>query len=198
MKKKNRYGYNEQDERSFWDDVVDFVKVFVITGVVVFLFVQLIATPVQVDGHSMVPTLLDKEFGFTSRVANFYRPVQRFDVVVISMNEKGKTSNWVKRIIGMPKDTIECRDDVIYINGKAIDESSYLDKNYVKTMKERYGYFTSDFGPVTLKEDEYFVMGDNRPISKDSRYSDVGPVKKSQIYGQGVLVLWPLNQIKVH
>ena len=98
-------------------------------------------------------------------------------------------------MIALPNETIECRDGVVYIDGEALEEP-YLDTAYVEDIEKNQGYFTSDFEPVTLGADEYFVMGDNRVVSADSRV--VGPFTRDQIIGKGVFVLYPLDQIGYH
>lgn len=196
----------EKQETSLGKEIVDFLKVFVVSAVLVMLFANFIAHPVTVVGHSMDPTLADGEYGFTSIVSTKLSEPERNAIVVVTMTDSatGEKSEWVKRIIGMPGDTIECIDDVVYINGAPIDESAYIDEEYKQSLVNQYGYFNktiqgsdnnryvADWGPITLGENEYFVMGDNRPFSKDSRDPDVGPVTKEQIYGKGVFVLYPL------
>ena len=101
---------------------------------------------------------------------------------------------------------MEARNDVVYINGEPLDESGWLDpaqkQEILDEIQESYGReygdFTADFGPVTLGEDQYWVMGDNRPHSKDSRDPSVGAVNRNQIYGDGVLILYPFNKIGGH
>lgn len=203
----------QKKKSGFLAEAWDFIKVFGITLVVVLLFVNLIAHPVNVVGRSMVPTLQDGEYGFTSLISARMSAPARGDVVVITMeadeNGDGQTeeSHWVKRVIGLPGDTVESRNDVIYVNGEPLDESSYIQEDYKNAMIEQFGYFNktadaqgnlSDFGPVTLGEDEYWVMGDNRPYSKDSRSLDVGPVTRDKIYGKGILVLFPFGKMGVH
>lgn len=170
-------------------------------------------TPVRVDGHSMDPTLADSEYLL---VINRL-PIDRFDIVVASESENGKTKEIVKRVIGLPGDTIEYKNDVLYINGKETDEP-YL-KEYIQKFKEDKlqstysgkGFeengdlfrqmaqiaeaFTVDKdGSATftkkLLDDEYLLLGDDRIVSKDSR--QVGAFKKDQIKGEAVLRLWPL------
>lgn len=204
---------NQKKKSGFIAEVWDFIKVFAITLVIVLLFVNLIAHPVNVVGRSMVPTLQDGEYGFTSLISARLSAPKRGEVVVITMDADedgdGKTekTHWVKRVIGLPGDTVESRDDVICVNGEPLDESAYIQVDYKQAMTDQFGYFNkavdengqlSDFGPVTLGEDEYWVMGDNRPYSKDSRSSDVGPVTRDKIYGKGVLVLFPFSKIGVH
>lgn len=170
-------------------------------------------TPVRVDGHSMDPTLTDSEYLLVINKL----PIDRFDIVVASETENGKTKEIVKRVIGLPGETIEYKNDVLYINGKETDEP-YL-KEYIQKFKEDKlqstysgkGFeengelfrqmaqiaeaFTVDKdGSATftkkLLDDEYLLLGDDRIVSKDSR--QVGAFKKEQIKGEAVLRLWPL------
>ena len=170
-------------------------------------------TPVRVDGHSMDPTLADSEYLLVINKL----PIDRFDIVVASETENGKTKEIVKRVIGLPGETIEYKNDVLYINGKETDEP-YL-KDYIQKFKEDKlqstysgkGFeengelfrqmaqiaeaFTVDKdGSATftkkLLDDEYLLLGDDRIVSKDSR--KVGAFKKEQIKGEAVLRLWPL------
>lgn len=170
-------------------------------------------TPVRVDGHSMDPTLADSEYLLVINKL----PIDRFDIVVASETENGKTKEIVKRVIGLPGETIEYKNDVLYINGKETDEP-YL-KEYIQKFKEDKlqstysgkGFeengelfrqmaqiaeaFTVDRdGSATftkkLLDDEYLLLGDDRIVSKDSR--QVGAFKKEQIKGEAVLRLWPL------
>lgn len=147
-----------------------------ISILVVFLFVAFLFRPVLISGTSMYPTLTDKEFGFSNVIAKNLFGINRDDIVIISTDNK----YIVKRVIGMPGETIACMDGVLYINEEPIDESSYLNSNYIEDLKEKgVQYFTSDFGPVTLNANEYFCLGDNRPDSADSRV--YGAFKKEQI-----------------
>ena len=170
-------------------------------------------TPVRVDGHSMDPTLADSEYLLVINKL----PIDRFDIVVASETENGKTKEIVKRVIGLPGETIEYKNDVLYINGKETDEP-YL-KEYIQKFKEDKlqstysgkGFeengelfrqmaqiaeaFTVDKdGSATftkkLLDDEYLLLGDDRIVSKDSR--QVGAFKREQIKGEAVLRLWPL------
>lgn len=203
--KKNELRYNEDDERTLLEDILGFIKVFVVSAIVILLFVNFVAHPVRVDGRSMYPTLKDGEFGFTNVGGVLLNGVERGDIVVVTMEENGQKTHWVKRVIGLPGDTVSCVNDVVYINGKVLDETKYIDPDYRQSLVDKFGYFNKvpnadntnveDFEEVKLKDDEYFVMGDNRPYSKDSRY--VGPVKKSQIFTKKMLVLLPISDIGV-
>lgn len=203
--KKSELRYNEDDERTLLEDILGFIKVFVVSAIVILLFVNFVAHPVRVDGRSMYPTLKDGEFGFTNVGGVLLNGVKRGDIVVVTMEEKGQKTHWVKRVIGMPGDTISCVNDIVFINGKVLDETQYIDPDYRQSCVDQFGYFNKvpnadntdvqDFEEVKLGDDEYYVVGDNRPYSKDSRY--VGPVKKSQLFAKKMLVLLPISDIGV-
>lgn len=203
--KKNELRYNEDDERTLLEDILGFIKVFVVSAIVILLFVNFVAHPVRVDGRSMYPTLKDGEFGFTNVGGVLLNGVERGDIVVVTMEEEGQKTHWVKRVIGLPGDTVSCVNDVVYINGKVLDETKYIAPDHRQSLVDKFGYFNKvpnadntnveDFEEVKLGDDEYYVMGDNRPYSKDSRY--VGPVKKSQIFAKKMLVLLPISDIGV-
>ena len=203
--KKNELRYNEDDERTLLEDILGFIKVFVVSAIVILLFVNFVAHPVRVDGRSMYPTLKDGEFGFTNVGGVLLNGVERGDIVVVTMEEEGQKTHWVKRVIGLPGDTVSCVNDIVFINGKVLDETQYIDPDYRQSCVDQFGYFNKvpnadnsdvqDFEEVKLGDDEYYVMGDNRPYSKDSRY--VGPVKKSQLFAKKMLVLLPISDIGV-
>lgn len=166
-----------------------------------FLFIN-----VRVDGHSMDPTLSDRERLFVWRIAE----IDRFDIVVAKEGDK----NIVKRVIGMPGDTISFENDVLMINGQVVDEP-YLDDYHEKFAKDRlqstYSYnklfqqlaaqsaaFTTGRNgettfTVAVPEGEYYLLGDDRIVSKDSR--EVGTFKKESIIGEVKFRLWPLTAI---
>lgn len=121
--KRNELRYNEDDERTLLEDILDFIKAFVICAIVIILFVNFIAHPVRVDGRSMYPTLKDGEFGFTNVGGVLLSGAKRGDIVVVTMKEDGQKTYWVKRIIGIPGDTVSCVNDIVYINGKVLDET---------------------------------------------------------------------------
>lgn len=123
-----------------------------------------------IEGSSMEPFLEDKEHVFLSPVPFWFKTPERFQVVAFTWNHE----LYVKRIIGLPGETVSIKNGIIYI-----DE---------KNLPENYGNapFTQDMEPVTLGNDEYFVLGDNRNASMDSRSKDMGPVSEKQIEGKVV------------
>lgn len=200
--------YKNEEDRTLLDDILDFVKVFAISAIVILLFVNFVAHPVTVVGRSMEPTLQNGEYGFTSVISPRISSPQRGEIVVVNQknDQTGETERWVKRIIGLPGETIEAKNGDVFINGVKLDESAYLDQDYIDSAlatykaehgQNDYGPFTYDFGPVTLGEDEYWVMGDNRMNSLDSRSPEVGPIKEDEIFGMNVLVLYPFDKMGV-
>ena len=152
---------------------------------------------VQVSGHSMDPTLKTNEKLFAIK----HIPIDRFDIVVAKEKTDDENIFIIKRVIGLPGDTVEYKKDQLYVNGKKMNEP-YLDSfkeklkdgsliDYFTKINSNYANFDfntdyltvdssgNDSFKVTLKSDEYFLLGDDRPISKDSRA--VGPIKKSDI-----------------
>ena len=131
-----------------------------------------IVTPIKVNGMSMYDTLNGKEI----MLLWYQKDIKRYDIVVADLMEDGKkTDTLIKRVYGLPGETISCEDGVIYINGKKTDDS--------------YAYgATNDFGSITLGSDEYFLLGDNRGVSLDSRI--FGPINKKHIDGKTDFIIW--------
>ncbi len=171
-------------------ELFDLLKVFVICYIVVIVLTNYVVKPIRVEGSSMYPTLKDGEFGLTNVFSVKFQSVNRYDVVIIYNEERGEY--WVKRVIGLPGDTVESKKDILYINDKPV-EQQFLDQSYVQSMQKE-GQFTSDFEKVTLQEGEYWLMGDNRPRSEDSRIH--GPFKESELVGKDVMILYPLDEMK--
>ena len=166
--------------------------------------------PVKVDGHSMDPTLADVE----RLIVLDHTKINRFDIVVAKETEDGQTKEIVKRVIGMPGDTITYNDDTLYINGKEVDEK-YLDEykqaldddqlqdiyaynSLFQELAEKADAFTTDSDgntefTVKVPKGEYYLMGDDRIVSKDSR--EVGTFPKSSIVGEVKFRFWPLSKI---
>lgn len=133
-----------------------------------------IVTPVRVNGSSMDETLKSGDIMLLYKLAS----IEREDIVVVGPEVQG--SNLIKRVIALPGESIKCEDGAIYINNK-----KYKDKHAFGT--------TSDFEEIKLAKDEYFVLGDNRIVSQDSRY--FGPVEKDAIKGQTSIVIFPFTKI---
>lgn len=166
---------------------------FVGLVIVLFLLRQFVFTPVMVKGHSMDPTLADGE----RVIALKNTKIKRFDIVTFPAPDEPK-KNYIKRVIGLPGETVEMKDDVLYIDGKEVKEP-YLDE--FKGELTDGDPLTYDFtleevtGENKVPEGHYFVMGDNRRNSKDGRM--IGFISEDKILGDVKFVLWPLNRFGV-
>jgi len=153
---------------------------YVVIVIVVVLFRSFIATPVRVDGDSMKDTLHNNDILILNKLDKSYK---RFDVVVINYNN----SKLVKRIIGLPGENITYKDNELYINDKKVEDVA-ISRTYDFTLKELYNI-------KKIPEGYYFVMGDNRGNSLDSRDYRVGLIKKENIVGTTIFRLFPFNKI---
>lgn len=195
-----------------WGLFILFITFFLLTRLFLWL-------PVQVDGHSMDPTLANNQRVIVLK----HTSIERFDIVVAKELEDGKTKQIVKRIIGMPGDTITYQNDKLTVNGKEVKEEylkefqtafakDKLQKEYAynddkskssyfqQLAKDAKAFTTNADGnttfSVTVPEGKYFLLGDNRIVSKDSRV--VGYFDKSALVGEVKFrfwPLWPLNKI---
>lgn len=172
------------------EEFIDLIKIFVVCFIIVYAITNWIVKPIKVEGSSMYPTLEDHAFGFTNVFAAKFLSIDRFDVVIVHNKERDEF--WIKRVIGLPNDTIEYKNDVLYINQEPVEEP-YLNQSYAQNIKKE-SLFTEDFGPIQLKEDQYWLMGDNRVRSEDSRRH--GPFQKNEIIGKDVFVFFPFQQMK--
>lgn len=154
--------------------VIKEVIPYVVIVVVVVLIRTFIITPVRVDGDSMKNTLKNGDILLLYKLSN----IDRFDIIVL--DEEKDNEKIIKRVIGMPGESVAIKKGKIYINDKVIDD------------EYAYGE-TSDYNKVTLRDNEYFILGDNRLISKDSRY--FGPIKENEIKGKIVFRLFPFTKI---
>jgi len=171
----------------------DFGKSLLFSIVFVVLFTTLIAKPIRVNGSSMYPTLVDKELGFSDVLTYKLMGVDRFDVVIVYVDQLKEYL--VKRVIALPGETVEVKDDILYIDYKPVSQS-FLNEDYVALMKTQTGQnFTSSFGPLTVPEGEVWLMGDNRPNSSDSRRFGTFPINK--IVSKSALILYPLDRIRI-
>ena len=161
-------------------EILSWVAIFAAAILVAALIQFFVLEPLRVDGPSMSDTLIHNEFILVSKADYWREEPQRLDVVICRY--PGREDTYVKRVVGIPGDTVEVKKDVVLINGMALEED--------------YITYPADylFGPVTLAEDEYFVLGDNRIHSTDSHV--IGPLKRDAILGRVRLVIYPLDKIR--
>ncbi len=163
-------------KRNEW---IEWGKAIFIAILLAFILRSFIFATSIVEGESMVPALEDGERIIFNKIVYIIGEPNRGDIVIIQQPEK----NYVKRVIGLPNETIEMRNHELYINNEKQD-SSFVDDYFTK--------LTGNFGPITIPNDNYFVMGDNRPISKDSR-NGLGFIHRSDIVGRSEFVIFPFS-----
>lgn len=163
---------------------------FLLKVVVLFLIIRtFIITAFIVSGPSMIPTFADRDYLIVERLSYLFKEPQRGDVVVV--DEIHLHKNLIKRVVGLPGETI-------YTDGVV---TTIVNTQGTTTITEPYisntpGILSNRYQGITLKENEYFVMGDNRAVSKDSR--DLGPILKEHIIGRPFLRLLPFDSIAVY
>lgn len=183
----------EKKDDRFLKTIKETIKTVVISLLIVIVITQFIARPVRVEGDSMYPNLQNHEVGFSNIFGASHKTYKRFDIVVVYLESQDKYI--VKRIIGLPGETIEYRDEQLYIDNKPVAEP-FLDTPYFQKMVENDQAFTPDFGPYKIPEEEFFLVGDNRPRSSDSRNNGIGSFHYKNIVSKDVFVLFPLNKIR--
>ncbi|WMC92665.1 signal peptidase I [Kineothrix sp. MB12-C1] len=153
-----------------------------------YVVIHFVGQRTQVVGSSMEYTLSDMDNLIVDKITYRFNDPKRFDIVVFPF-QYAKDTFYIKRIIGMPGETIYIDDNgVIYINGEVFDET------YGNEVIQDAG---RAYEPITLGDNEYFVMGDNRNNSSDSRDPAVGNVSRDKIIGRAWIRIWPLNQIGI-
>lgn len=151
-----------------------------------YLIITFVGQRTMVDGRSMNATLNDGDNLIVEKLSYRFGDPERFDIIVFPPQESPK-EHYIKRIIGLPGETVQIdAEGKIYINGEVLEE------NYGLETIRNAGRAAE---PITLGDDEYFVLGDNRNNSKDSRSDAVGNVKRSSITGRAWLRIWPLSDI---
>ncbi len=183
MAKKEQEPEVIEPKKPFIKDLLSTLLSLVIMAGLALAFLNYVGSRVSVEGTSMYATLDDRdqliEDMFTYR---FLREPKRFEIVIFKLKNDPDT-HYIKRVIGLPGETVQIINSEIYINGEKLEDPYDQDMYYLAGSAEN---------PVVLGENEYFVLGDNRINSIDSRYA-VGKVNRSQITGRAVFRIWPLK-----
>ncbi len=187
-------------KRTVMQEILSWAGYFLCALVLATVIRTFVFEPVRVEGSSMTNTLADTEVMLVNKLPYLFGDVQRGDVVVCRYPAKSNTKQtvnlgaamavetytlYVKRVVALPGDTVEIKEKKLYVNGEMVEDPEFMNSAP-----------RADYGPRKLSRDEYFVMGDNRGNSHDSRASDVGPLSRSAIMGKVSAVLWPLNKIR--
>jgi len=162
--------------------LLNIVEVVAVAAILAFILIKFVLIPVEVEGSSMYPTLINGQKGY-SFVISKNIGINRFDIAIIEKTSKDDLL--VKRVIGLPGETIEFKDNKLLVNGSVVSQD-FLGSDVI----------TDDYGPITLADDEYFCMGDNRSVSVDSR--KYGPFKKDKIRATHAFIYSPFENFGYH
>ncbi len=163
-------------------EVAEWVFSIIIAVALALLIHNFVFQIVRVDGPSMEPTLYTDERMAVTIFSYYFNSPQRGDVVVTKYPEDKR--NFVKRVIGLPGETLKIENGKVYIDGVELDEP-YINEAIF-----------NDYGDITIAEGKYMVMGDNRNNSRDSRFINVGPLDEELIVGKAQYVVWPFNEMR--
>lgn len=194
---------SEEDakKKKVFNEVLDWVKTICIGIIAGVLLVVFVVQRDNVTGDSMVSTLHSGDVIFTQKICTYFHLFDRGDIVILDgegMEGYYHSEYLIKRVVGLPGETVKIEDGQVYIKPKDsndfyILEEPYLDEGittYVMDSGIEKGYDN-----ITLGEDEYFCLGDNRPVSNDSRL--LGPFKYSRIKGKALIRIYPFNQMRI-
>ena len=170
--------------RKIIKELAGWLVYIVIVVIIAWGFVTFVAQRTQVSGASMETTLSDGDQLIVDKISYQFREPERFEIIVFPYQYEAGTY-YIKRIIGLPGETVQILDGSVYINGEKLEE------HYGNEVMEEAGIAAE---PVTLGVDEYFVLGDNRNNSEDSRYADMGNVKKRNIIGKVWFIASPWSR----
>ncbi len=169
--------------------ILDFIQFAILIPTTIIIFLWFTVGGIRkVDGYSMYPYFDNKDLVLLYKLAYNKKPPHRGDIIVFQFDEN---NYFVKRVIGLPGETIAIHNGHVYINDKLLDESQYL----APSVYTSGGAFLIDDVKYTVPTGKYFVMGDNRPHSTDSR--DIGPVELSKFQGRILARVFPIHHIKI-
>ena len=187
MARKDRQEEIEEEKPNVMRELLGMLVYVGIVLAITFLIITFVGQRTHVSGESMENTLDDGDQLIVDKLTYRFHDPERFDIIVFPFRYKDNTY-YIKRIIGLPGETVLIADGEIYINGELLKES------YGRDVMQDAGLAAE---PITLGEDEYFVLGDNRNYSSDSRDPSVALIHRKEIIGRAWLRIWPLNSFGI-
>ncbi|MBO4996922.1 MAG: signal peptidase I [Lachnospira sp.] len=170
-------------------EIVTLCVCVLIALVLAIVIVKYVGQKTEVSGDSMNDTLVNGQQLIIDKLTYRNHEPERYDIVVFPESD---TTTFVKRIIGLPGETVSIKEGFVYVDGQMLSDDVYGKESITKD-----NYYRLEDSSVTLGENEYFVMGDNRNNSKDSRDYEIGNVTKDQFIGKVVFRIWPIKDIGV-
>lgn len=177
---------SDREKSPFITELIQWMIALAVALAAAFIINSFLLVNAQIPSGSMEDTIMPGDRVFGNRLAYVFSEPERFDIIIFKYPDD-ESQLFIKRVIGLPGETVEIRDGNIYIDGS----EAPLDD--VKTKETMEG----SFGPYTVPEGCYFVMGDNRNNSRDSRYWEHTFVSEDEILGKAVFRYWPLNKMKI-
>lgn len=187
MNKEDNKEEAPEQEQSIWRSLGGTILYLLVIVLLTWVIVTFVGQRTKVDGHSMEPTLSDGDNLIVDKLSYRFRDPERYDIIVFPY-QHAENTYYIKRIIGLPGDTVQVIDGYVYINGKKLDE------HYGAEVMEDPGIAAE---PIILGDDEYFVLGDNRNHSSDSRVTSVGVLTRDMLIGRAWVRIYPFNKIGV-
>ena len=187
MARKDRQEEIEEEKPNVMRELLGMLVYVGIVLAITFLIITFVGQRTHVSGESMENTLDDGDQLIVDKLTYRFHDPERFDIIVFPFRYKDNTY-YIKRIIGLPCETVQIVDGEIYIDGELLEES------YGREVMQDAGLAAE---PITLGDDEYFVLGDNRNYSSDSRDPSVALIHRKEIIGRAWLRIWPLNSFGI-
>ena len=187
MAKKDRQEEIEEEKPNVMRELLGMLVYVGVVLAITFLIITFVGQRTHVSGESMENTLDDGDQLIVDKLTYRFHDPERFDIIVFPFRYKDNTY-YIKRIIGLPGETVQIANGEIYINGELLKES------YGREVMQDAGLAAE---PITLGEDEYFVLGDNRNYSSDSRDPSVALIHRKEIIGRAWLRIWPLDSFGI-
>lgn len=178
----------KEQRRNRVKEVISTIIYLIVLCAAVYLILHYVGQRTVVRGDSMDTTLSDGQNLIMDKISYRVHDPERYDIVIFpGPEEYGEHPYYIKRIIGLPGETVQIKDGKVYINDQELKSDVYGITDYI----DEPGIAQE---PLTLGSDEYFCLGDNRPVSYDSRYEEVGLVHRSEIIGKVWIRIWPLKK----
>lgn len=188
--------YNIKKKKKVSHQIMRNVITFIVCIVISFYFSAFINTFIAhqttIEGTSMEPSIKNNDSVIIQKLSYYWRDPKRYDVIVFPVatddSEENSDVFYIKRVIGLPGEVVQIINGKVYINGNKLKGDTYSEEEIINPGIAEM--------PVQLDKDEYFVLGDNRNMSTDSRYQYVGMVKRDAIEGEAWCCIWPFSHIK--
>lgn len=174
----------ENPERNIWNELLGWLIYIVVIVILTYLVITFVGQRTRVSGESMLTTLHDGDQLIVDKISYRFREPKRYEIVVFPYEHEEGTY-YIKRIMGLPGETVQIIDGYFYVNGEQIEDG------YGNEVMNNAGIAEE---PLTLGDDEYFVLGDNRNHSSDSRVANVGVIHRDKLLGRAWIRIWPFSR----